>query len=192
MNKTHTKLITAAVSCFADKGFAATSVREIAAQAGVSLGALYTYFRSKDDLILSIITDEQKASLITFDEPYSSSHLQRIYDVIALCLDEVGYPSSHNRMWVEIMAESSRNSRVRELFIASDIVMRGGLEKILNRGIDDGEFRPDLPVREISALLFSMLDGLMSRKAINSDFNLSRDMPGFLGHLGLLLSANHP
>jgi AcrR family transcriptional regulator len=48
------RLLDAAVSLFAEKGFDATSVQEIVERAAVTKGAMYHYFRSKDDLLYEI------------------------------------------------------------------------------------------------------------------------------------------
>ena len=49
------RLLTVAKKAFAETGFAATSINFIAASAGISIGSLYKYFRSKEDLFLTII-----------------------------------------------------------------------------------------------------------------------------------------
>ena len=49
------RLLTIARQAFAKGGFTATSVNTIAAAAGISIGTLYKYFRSKEDLFLTII-----------------------------------------------------------------------------------------------------------------------------------------
>jgi AcrR family transcriptional regulator len=49
-----TRLLEAAVSLFAEKGFDATSVQEIVERAAVTKGAMYHYFKSKDDLLYEI------------------------------------------------------------------------------------------------------------------------------------------
>jgi AcrR family transcriptional regulator len=49
-----TRLLDAAVGLFAEKGFDATSVQEIVARAAVTKGAMYHYFKSKDDLLYEI------------------------------------------------------------------------------------------------------------------------------------------
>jgi AcrR family transcriptional regulator len=48
------RLLGAAVSLFAEKGFDATSVQEIVERAAVTKGAMYHYFKSKDDLLYEI------------------------------------------------------------------------------------------------------------------------------------------
>ncbi|MBE7636199.1 TetR family transcriptional regulator [Sneathiella sp. P13V-1] len=54
------RIVEAAATCFALKGFHQTSMREISAAAGVSLGNLYNHFDSKSDLILEMAKLEEK------------------------------------------------------------------------------------------------------------------------------------
>lgn len=49
------RLLETAIGMFAQKGYAGTSVREIAEQAGVSKPVLYYYFKSKEGLFLAIL-----------------------------------------------------------------------------------------------------------------------------------------
>lgn len=48
-------VIETAIKLFAAKGFASTSIQEIAEEAGISKGAFYLYFKSKDDLLYSTL-----------------------------------------------------------------------------------------------------------------------------------------
>ena len=48
--KTRQDLLTAAEACFVTRGFHATSVDEVAEQAGYTKGAVYSNFASKEDL----------------------------------------------------------------------------------------------------------------------------------------------
>ena len=48
------RLLAVATRLFAEKGFEGTSVQEIVAAAGVTKGAMYHYFASKDDLLYEI------------------------------------------------------------------------------------------------------------------------------------------
>ncbi len=53
--KTKEKLLTAAIAMYAKNGYHGTTVDEIAAEAGVSTGIAYRYFRNKKDLLLSAL-----------------------------------------------------------------------------------------------------------------------------------------
>jgi AcrR family transcriptional regulator len=49
------QIIDAAIHCFARKGFNATSIQEIVDELGMAKGSIYFYFKSKDDLLISIM-----------------------------------------------------------------------------------------------------------------------------------------
>ena len=49
-------ILAAATEIFAEKGFAATSTREIATKAGVAEGTIFRHYKTKKDLLLSIVT----------------------------------------------------------------------------------------------------------------------------------------
>lgn len=58
------EIVVAARRCFAEKGFAATSVRDIEAAAGLSPGAggIYRHVRSKDELLAAVVDAEVRAN----------------------------------------------------------------------------------------------------------------------------------
>lgn len=58
----------AARTVFADKGYAKTSIEQIAREASLSVGAIYLYFRSKEDLYVSLLEE----TLETFDNDLSA------------------------------------------------------------------------------------------------------------------------
>ncbi|TWP34215.1 TetR/AcrR family transcriptional regulator [Leekyejoonella antrihumi] len=57
------RVLRAAVSAFAELGFHGASTREIAARAGMSPAAVYTHFRSKEDLLFGISLDSHEQVL---------------------------------------------------------------------------------------------------------------------------------
>jgi AcrR family transcriptional regulator len=72
------EIITAALDVFAEKGFAAARLDEIARRAGVSKGALYLYFETKEDLFRAVVRtavtpniDAIKAVAEAFDGPFA-------------------------------------------------------------------------------------------------------------------------
>jgi AcrR family transcriptional regulator len=51
---TEEKIFTAAIDLFAERGYAGTSMREIAREVGVTEGAVYKHYRSKDAILVAI------------------------------------------------------------------------------------------------------------------------------------------
>jgi AcrR family transcriptional regulator len=65
---TRQRLLDAAMRCFASKGFAGTSIRDIVQAAGVATGLLYAHFDSKDTLLLSVFAQSMQQVQSTFAE----------------------------------------------------------------------------------------------------------------------------
>ena len=59
----HELILDAAIRVFAEKGFHAARISDVAEAAGVADGTIYLYFKNKDDLLLSIF--EEKMDLLT-------------------------------------------------------------------------------------------------------------------------------
>ena len=59
---TRRKIYDAAIALFREKGFEETTMRDIAAKAGVALGGAYYYFSSKDAIVLAFYREMQEAS----------------------------------------------------------------------------------------------------------------------------------
>ncbi len=58
---TREKVLAAALTLFRKKGYAGASMRDIAAEAGVALGATYYYFPSKESIVLAYYEEQQRA-----------------------------------------------------------------------------------------------------------------------------------
>src|SRR5262245_8349076 len=52
------EILAAALDCFAEKGFAATRMDDVAARAGVTKGTLYLYFESKEELFKALVRSQ--------------------------------------------------------------------------------------------------------------------------------------
>src|SRR5919109_3079910 len=69
-------ILRAAIDVFADRGYFNAQVADVARAAGVAAGTVYLYFRSKDDLLVSIFDrtmreaiDEGRASVASIADP---------------------------------------------------------------------------------------------------------------------------
>ncbi len=62
------QILEAALTCFADNGFHQTSIQDICNEAGLSPGAVYLYFSSKEDIIEASCQRGQQARTANFEE----------------------------------------------------------------------------------------------------------------------------
>jgi AcrR family transcriptional regulator len=103
MNKKKEKIIEVSMKLFAEKGFHATSISEIARTANVSKGAFYLYFESKDDLLISIfefytrvIIEKLEKVIDTESDPFKQFERQ-LEEIMTLFRDHKEYLLMHFR-----------------------------------------------------------------------------------------------
>ncbi|TDF95091.1 TetR/AcrR family transcriptional regulator [Paenibacillus piri] len=88
------QIIRAALSVFARRGIAGTKMSMIAAEAGISHGLFYHYFKSKDELFTTLVQQAMTEALHELDNIYAmpGSPLQKIRVLTEAILDEGGKP----------------------------------------------------------------------------------------------------
>ena len=83
------EIVAAALAVFAEKGFAAARLDEIARRAGVSKGALYLYFETKDDLFRAVVA-RAIAPNMQLLRAMVANHPGPIADLLRLLAERVG------------------------------------------------------------------------------------------------------
>ena len=83
---TRRKIYEAAMEMFREKGFEETTMRDIAAKAGVALGGTYYYFSSKDAIVLAFYHEMQQASTSAVSDALAEN--KKLKDRIRAVLDE--------------------------------------------------------------------------------------------------------
>nr|AUN37711.1 transcriptional regulator, TetR family [uncultured bacterium] len=86
---TRGRILEAALELFRDRGFEATTMREIAAAAGVATGAAYYYFDSKDAIVLAFYDQAQKEMADRLEEVLAGSRdlTERLRGILEVKLD---------------------------------------------------------------------------------------------------------
>ena len=134
----------AAFAAFAEKGYAATRVDDVARRAGVSKGLMYLYFKTKEDLfkavIRNVVVPRVDAITLQVDRTTLSAE-DFIRGPLRTFLKKL--PGSRISVVVRLMiSEGHRHPELVEYYwnnvIARGLALIGG---ILERGISAGEFR---------------------------------------------------
>lgn len=92
--ETREKLLRAALSMYAEKGYHSTTVDEIAAAAGASTGIAYRYFRNKKDILLSAIgyaaeNIESIANISDFSFPEDTSDIRVYFEAVLKAFEDI-------------------------------------------------------------------------------------------------------
>jgi AcrR family transcriptional regulator len=86
---TRRRILTAALRVFCERGFDAATMREVAVEAGVAVGAAYYYFDSKDSLVMAFYQQSQQEMAPALEQILSNSRTleQRLRGIIGQKLD---------------------------------------------------------------------------------------------------------
>jgi AcrR family transcriptional regulator len=138
------EILAAALESFAERGFAATRLEDVAARAGISKGTLYLYFAGKEELFEAVVRAmllpnlERVEELAATYEGPSAELLERLLLTIAGIL-----ATRAGAIPKLVIAEAGNFPDLARFYLEQ--VIRRALRlvgRILRRGIYRGEFRP--------------------------------------------------
>jgi AcrR family transcriptional regulator len=135
------QIIEAAKRRFRETGFHATTMADIAASAGVSVGLLYRYFPSKEEVIREIGEADLQAQLLTVERALEAHPDDRAaaLDALIAALAELAVDRDRTLLMLEITAETARSPSLTAF--AFDIERR--VKSLL-----EARFAADLPQEE--------------------------------------------
>jgi AcrR family transcriptional regulator len=169
--ETRTKIIEAAIKLFSNRGFNTSSVDDICAEAGISKGAFYHHFESKQALFLALLDswlqaiDEAIESSKDQTAPETFMQMTEAFPYIFKTADE-GLP-----MFFEFWLQASRDKKVWEASIAPYRRYHKYFTSLIKKGVEEGSFvevDPELASRMIvSTAMGLFLQSLLDPKGAN-------------------------
>lgn len=180
-------ILDAAERCFARSGFHRCTMQDICKEAGVSPGALYIYFASKEDLIAGLAERDRTEFAQNFEELAVAPDLLQALSVLGeqYFVDE---PAHKRLMCVEIGVESTRNQQVGEIFRSVDQYIHKSFEALFSRLKEEGRIAPELDIPTLANVFAVIGDGMLWRRAVHQDFDTKTLMPAITGLLRTLLN----
>ena len=172
--------MTAARACFGNAGFQATSVDQIAAEAGVSVGLLYRVFKSKMAMIEAIILEQIEQQI---EQAFTviSAHAATEIDMSGLLKSVWAGPVDLAKMALmfEIAAEACRNPRLRQFVQTRRHEL---LSVLMERLVADGLDRPSAEqmFRKLE-LLGAVATGAAVQSLSNPDLTMTETVEAILG-----------
>jgi TetR/AcrR family fatty acid metabolism transcriptional regulator len=151
-------LLRAAIDVFAERGYFNAQVADVARAAGVAAGTVYLYFRSKDDLLVSIFEKTMREAIEdgrAVVEPLRDP-IERLAAIARVHLDRMGRDRS---LAVVFQVELRQSTKFMERF--SSTLLReylGVIRAIIVDGQKSGAFRKEVNPTLAAKLFFGGLD----------------------------------
>lgn len=167
------RIIAAAVTCFIRDGFHGSSMQKICAEAGMSPGALYRYFPSKESLIGAIVEGERADRARVLDVLQGArSFAEGLAEVMEMLLSDTSQIACA-ALGPEVMAEAIRNEKLRDALEPVEQETRDLLMRTLHTARANGEIDPALDLDTLNMLLNAIGDGLMLHNLLHPEWDLS-------------------
>lgn len=171
------QIIDAAYRCFAQKGFHQTTMRDIYAESGLSAGAIYRYFSSKEEIIkASFIFDYQRALPVfqqAAEDPDPLPAIARLLDFFFAGLESAAALGA-DRVNIQGWAEALVNPKLLPPLRESLQAFLDELSKVVRRGQAMGVINPTLDPEAMGEVILSCYFGLYLQKAFQPDLDVGK------------------
>ncbi len=168
--ETRGKIIQAALECFSRTGYDATGVAEICATAGVSKGAFYHHFPSKEAVFIVLLNEWLAGLDMRFAEIRANA--QSVPAVLRAMAGTARMIFADAKgqlpLYLEFWTQASREPGIWEKTVEPYLRYEHYLSDLIRQGIADGSLRPvdpDITARSLIALAL----GLLVQGMVNPD-----------------------
>lgn len=185
------QILEAARSCFLRNGFHATTMQDVFAESGLSAGAVYLYFRGKEEIVRAIageaITEITAALQPLVDAPGGPAPLHEVIAAAVAGLERLDEERGVPRIAVQVWAEAMRSPQVAadvEEIIGSVAPL---MIRLVERHRSEGSLPADIPVEATARALMGLIPGFIVQRVLTG-----LDAGTYIAGLRVLLPSHEP
>jgi AcrR family transcriptional regulator len=168
------EILAAALRCFARNGFHNTTIADVVRESGVSQGAFYLYFETKDDVIAALADDRSQGdaliNAIAGAEADPVVGLMVLFDLHGRTLADP-QRADERRVAIQGWAEALRNDQIRQRLVANTARVQQEIARLVSRGQKTGRFRADADPQGVARALVALFRGLTLLAAWDGAFD---------------------
>jgi AcrR family transcriptional regulator len=169
------QIIEAAIQCISKKGFHQTSMQDIVSESGLSPGAIYLYFKSKEEIIKTIAnvrhSSEKEIIAKAFSSGDSNIALNQLIETFfySLANTEVRIQRS---IGVQLWGEALSNPLVREIVHQGMEESKNTLTEILTVYQKQGKLSPELSPEAFALVMLAQFQGFVLQIALDDQLDI--------------------
>jgi len=152
----------AATTCFARNGFHKTSMPDVFAESGLSAGAVYKHFPSKDALIAAIAEDSTRQLIDVLDMRLAATDLLPLTDLLPAVIEDLTARGSGNTpapMALQVWSEMMRDAQLAMTVGTMLGQVHERLTQLCRRSQQAGDLPADLDPGDAARVLIALLHG---------------------------------
>lgn len=158
------QILASALACFARQGYRSTTMDDIARESRLSIGAIYSYFPSKEELFLGLAAQRTEDDLSFLEDLFGqpgpvSLKTQQAVDFFFYQLDEEQL--AYARVRFEFWSEAPKSAALRDRQETQCVAIRQFLHGLLTHAQREGDMRTDLDVEAATELVMALSDGIL-------------------------------
>ncbi|MGH7938172.1 MAG: TetR/AcrR family transcriptional regulator [Bryobacteraceae bacterium] len=161
------QILDAALRSFAECGFHQTSMHDISAVAGISVGLIYRYFKNKEEVIAALATEHKKRIAELLERAGEAPSLLESMEILFTSHCGERSPRIISAFVVDLFAEASRNPRVAKVVRGVIRAKDDGVAELIARSPEWKRSVPRLDPHAIAEMIFAVNDGTMMRSALH-------------------------
>lgn len=157
------ELVEATLKLVSDVGFDRVTIRNVAREAGASVGSVHYYFANKDELLRAAIVHSEKRwrEQLTRHLEGVEGTVERLRRVAALCFPgEAAEPDPAWNLFIDFWHVASKRREVADVIAAGTASWLDLLTTLLEEGVAAGELQVHGTARSEALRLAAMIDGL--------------------------------
>ena len=171
------RIIEAAARIFAQKGYAGSSVADIAVTAEIGKGTIYAYFASKEDLFFAVFewfmlrTGAAAKVSVSHLGGSAAQRLEALSDSIMGMWDEIEDAFTLTFEFWAAASSSHMRQRFKESFRRAYREFRKIVAAVIRDGVERGEFRSNVNAESVAAALVGTWDALFQQAWFEKNFD---------------------
>ncbi|MBA3446424.1 MAG: TetR/AcrR family transcriptional regulator [Pseudaminobacter sp.] len=154
------RVLDAAKACFVRSGFQGASMQQICAEVGMSPGALYRYFPSKEAIVEAICEADRQDDMTCFGALRDATSAAEGIVQAAMAHITHTHMKGSAPLFAEMRSESMRNEAIRATVDGHKGEVAAMIEPLLASAIARGEINPPVDLRTLMAVLMSVGEGM--------------------------------
>jgi AcrR family transcriptional regulator len=160
------RIAEAALRAFTSQGFHQATIQDVVRESGLSVGAIYSYFGSKDELLLAAceLSVSQELQALAAQMGSATSVRQKLEIAVRFWFDYLEREWDGARFMAQAWAEAFSQEGIRQMLVRRRERLVGVGSLLLQEAIARGELRDDLEVDSVARGFGALLDGLVLQR----------------------------
>jgi AcrR family transcriptional regulator len=168
------QIVSAARRCVIEQGFHKTTMADVIRESGLSAGAVYGYFKSKDEIVSAIADqalstiDQLFEGILATDQPLTPlAALEATLEHVVRIAEQPG--GDVTRVALQAWAEAMHNESIAGIAKSKYTLLRRHFVAVAKRAQADGTVDPDTDPEYIAQVLFGLVPGFVLQRLLLGD-----------------------